>query len=184
AHRGLDAGGGVRHDLRRADRLLQRPGGLPPRPRPGQPRDPDGHLLPRPPRRPLPDPRHRHPGPQLKTEAGRQPKGDTSPPRREGNKRSRQRPSAARRGRRPTSRARSDRSERRVLASERAPAPQVSCGAASEREEMSDDKPPRNLKAMLSEAKDTSELMVDLAYAALFFDDEKMAAEVHELEER
>ena len=38
---------------------------------------------------------------------------------------------------------------------------------------MSDqDKPPRNLKAMLSEAKDTSELMVDLAYAALFFDDE------------
>jgi uncharacterized protein with PhoU and TrkA domain len=46
-----------------------------------------------------------------------------------------------------------------------------------------DDKPPRNLKAMLSEAKDTSELMVDLAYAALFFDDERMAAEVHELEE-
>ena len=29
------------------------------------------------------------------------------------------------------------------------------------------EKPPRNLKAMLSEAKDTSELMVDLAYAAL-----------------
>ncbi len=47
-----------------------------------------------------------------------------------------------------------------------------------------DDKPPRNLKAMLSEAKDTSELMVDLAYAALFFGDEHMAAEVHELEER
>jgi len=37
---------------------------------------------------------------------------------------------------------------------------------------------------MLSEAKDTSELMVDLAYAALFFDDEAMASEVHELEER
>ncbi|MCJ7437640.1 MAG: potassium channel protein [Acidimicrobiia bacterium] len=47
-----------------------------------------------------------------------------------------------------------------------------------------DDKPPRNLKAMLSESKDTSELMVDLAYAALFFADEHMAAEVLELEER
>lgn len=47
-----------------------------------------------------------------------------------------------------------------------------------------DEKPPRNLKAMLSEAKDTSELMVDLAYAALFFADEQMASEVHELEER
>jgi uncharacterized protein with PhoU and TrkA domain len=46
------------------------------------------------------------------------------------------------------------------------------------------DQPPRNLKAMLSEAKDSSELMVDLAYAALFFADEHMAAEVHELEER
>jgi len=47
-----------------------------------------------------------------------------------------------------------------------------------------DEKPPRNLKAMLSEAKDTSELMVDLAYAALFFGDERMATEVQELEER
>ena len=47
-----------------------------------------------------------------------------------------------------------------------------------------DDKPPRNLKHMLSEAKDTSELMVDLAYAALFFGDERMADEVDELEER
>jgi len=47
-----------------------------------------------------------------------------------------------------------------------------------------DEKPPRNLKAMLAEAKDSSELMVDLAYAALFFNDEQMAAEVHELEER
>jgi uncharacterized protein with PhoU and TrkA domain len=37
---------------------------------------------------------------------------------------------------------------------------------------------------MLSEAKDTSELMVDLAYAALFFSDERMADEVGELEER
>ena len=47
-----------------------------------------------------------------------------------------------------------------------------------------DEKPPRNLKAMLAEAKDTSELMVDLAYAALFFGDERMAVEVQELEER
>jgi uncharacterized protein with PhoU and TrkA domain len=47
-----------------------------------------------------------------------------------------------------------------------------------------DDKPPRNLKAMLSESKDTSELMVDLAYAAIFFADEQMANEVGELEER
>jgi uncharacterized protein with PhoU and TrkA domain len=47
-----------------------------------------------------------------------------------------------------------------------------------------DEKPPRNLKAMLSEAKDASELMVDLGYAALFFDDLAMAEEVMELEER
>lgn len=37
---------------------------------------------------------------------------------------------------------------------------------------------------MLSEAKDTSELMVDLAYAALYFGDPDMAEEVSELEER
>ncbi len=37
---------------------------------------------------------------------------------------------------------------------------------------------------MLSEAKDTSELMVDLAYAALFFGDVRMANEVEALEER
>jgi len=46
------------------------------------------------------------------------------------------------------------------------------------------DERPRNLKEMLSEAKDTSELMVDLGYAALFFSDEHMAEEVDELEER
>src|ERR671922_245736 len=46
------------------------------------------------------------------------------------------------------------------------------------------DDTPRNLKDMLSEAKDTSELMVDLGYAALFFSDERMADEVAELEER
>jgi uncharacterized protein with PhoU and TrkA domain len=37
---------------------------------------------------------------------------------------------------------------------------------------------------MLSEAKDTSELMVDLAYAALYFGDPDMAEEVQELEEQ
>ena len=47
-----------------------------------------------------------------------------------------------------------------------------------------DERPPRNLKAMLSEAKDASELMVDLGYAALFFDNVAMAEEVMELEER
>src|SRR5712692_5629220 len=46
-----------------------------------------------------------------------------------------------------------------------------------------DDKP-RNLKTMLSEAKDTSELMIDLAYAALYFGDPDMAEEVAELEDR
>src|SRR6266567_2847283 len=47
-----------------------------------------------------------------------------------------------------------------------------------------DEKPPRNLKAMLSEAKDASELMVDLGYAAIFFGDLGMAEEVVDLEER
>src|SRR6266540_3562313 len=47
-----------------------------------------------------------------------------------------------------------------------------------------DEKPPRNLRAMLSEAKDASELMVDLGYAALFFGDAAMAEEVVDLEER
>ena len=37
---------------------------------------------------------------------------------------------------------------------------------------------------MLSEAKDTSELMVDLGYASLFFADTRMADEVLKLEER
>ncbi len=44
-----------------------------------------------------------------------------------------------------------------------------------------DDKP-RNLRTMLAEAKDTSELMVDLAYAAVYFSDPDMAEEVSELE--
>src|SRR5919206_281486 len=46
-----------------------------------------------------------------------------------------------------------------------------------------DDKP-RNLKEMLSEAKDTSELMIDLGYAAVYFSDIAMAEEVYELETR
>jgi len=53
----------------------------------------------------------------------------------------------------------------------------------STRTNRNDDDHPRNLKTMLSEAKDTSELMVDLAYAAVFFNDEQMAREVEELEE-
>jgi uncharacterized protein with PhoU and TrkA domain len=43
---------------------------------------------------------------------------------------------------------------------------------------------PRTLREMLAEAKDTSELMVDLAYAALFFNDPDMADEVDELEQK
>ena len=45
-----------------------------------------------------------------------------------------------------------------------------------------DDSKPRNLKTMLSEAKDNSELMVDLAYASVYFGDPDMAEEVDELE--
>ncbi len=45
-----------------------------------------------------------------------------------------------------------------------------------------DDNRPRNLKTMLAESKDTSELMVDLAYAALFYGDDDMADEVIDLE--
>ena len=43
---------------------------------------------------------------------------------------------------------------------------------------------PRTVKGYLAEIKDTSELMVDLAYAAVFFSDEKLAKEVRRLEER
>ncbi len=46
------------------------------------------------------------------------------------------------------------------------------------------DEKPRNLREMLAEAKDTSELMVDLAYAALYFGDQEMAEEVGALEDR
>lgn len=47
---------------------------------------------------------------------------------------------------------------------------------------MSDERP-RTLKAMLAEAKDTSELMLDLAYAGLFYADREFADEVLELED-
>ena len=50
---------------------------------------------------------------------------------------------------------------------------------------MSDpDDQPRNVKDLLVEAKDASELMVDLAYAAVFLNDEKLAEEVENLEQR
>lgn len=45
-----------------------------------------------------------------------------------------------------------------------------------------DDKP-NNLRSMLAEAKNLSELMVDLAYASVYFDDIEMASEVGQLEE-
>lgn len=43
---------------------------------------------------------------------------------------------------------------------------------------------PRSLRHMLAEAKDTSELMIDLAYAGVFFNDPGMCEEVAELENR
>lgn len=42
---------------------------------------------------------------------------------------------------------------------------------------------PRTLKAMLAEAKDTSELMLDLAYAGLFYADREFSSEVLDLED-
>ncbi len=49
---------------------------------------------------------------------------------------------------------------------------------------MSDEDEPRNVKELLVESKDVSELMIDLAYAAVFFNDDKLSAEVEELERR
>jgi len=43
---------------------------------------------------------------------------------------------------------------------------------------------PRTVKELLAEIKDVSELMVDLAYAAVFFSDIDLAKEVRRLEER
>jgi uncharacterized protein with PhoU and TrkA domain len=42
----------------------------------------------------------------------------------------------------------------------------------------------RTVKDLLTDAKDESELMLDLAFAAVFFDDEELAREVRRLEER
>jgi uncharacterized protein with PhoU and TrkA domain len=42
---------------------------------------------------------------------------------------------------------------------------------------------PKNVKELLVELKDESELMVDLAYAAVFFNEEKLAREVGRLED-
>ena len=42
---------------------------------------------------------------------------------------------------------------------------------------------PSNLKDMLIEAKNTSELMVDLAYAAIFYNSEDLSEEVFRHEE-
>jgi uncharacterized protein with PhoU and TrkA domain len=44
------------------------------------------------------------------------------------------------------------------------------------------DERPRTVKDLLAEAKDTSEIMVDLAYAALYFNAEDLAEEVDRLE--
>jgi uncharacterized protein with PhoU and TrkA domain len=46
------------------------------------------------------------------------------------------------------------------------------------------DEQPKNVKELLVELKDASEVMVDLAYAAVFFNDDKVAREVRRLEER
>ena len=47
-----------------------------------------------------------------------------------------------------------------------------------------DDRPPDTVKDLLVELKDASELMVDLAYAAVFFNEEKLAEEVIRLDTR
>ena len=46
------------------------------------------------------------------------------------------------------------------------------------------DDQPKSVKDLLVELKDASELMVDLAYAAVFFNDEKLAREVERLDVR
>jgi uncharacterized protein with PhoU and TrkA domain len=47
-----------------------------------------------------------------------------------------------------------------------------------------DSEGPNTVKGLLAEIKDTSELMVDLAYAAVYFADEDLAKEVGRLEDR
>src|ERR671931_874882 len=49
---------------------------------------------------------------------------------------------------------------------------------------MAEEERPRNVKELLVELKDASELMVDLAYGAVFFNEEDLAEEVEVLEER
>src|SRR5437660_9053835 len=49
---------------------------------------------------------------------------------------------------------------------------------------MAEEEQPKNVKELLVELKDASELMVDLAYAAVFFNEEDLAEEVEELAER
>lgn len=46
------------------------------------------------------------------------------------------------------------------------------------------DEKPLSVRELLTEMKDCSELMVDLAYACVIFDDDEIAEEVRELEER
>ena len=47
-----------------------------------------------------------------------------------------------------------------------------------------DSEGPRTVKGLLAEIKDSSELMIDLAYAAVFFGDTDLAKEVRRLEDR
>src|SRR5438034_2017486 len=49
---------------------------------------------------------------------------------------------------------------------------------------MADEEEPKNVKELLVELKAASELMFDLAYAAVFFNEDALAEEVEELEER
>jgi uncharacterized protein with PhoU and TrkA domain len=49
---------------------------------------------------------------------------------------------------------------------------------------MGDDVRPQNVKDLLAESKDISEDMVDVAYAAVFFNDDDLAEEVERLEEK
>src|SRR3989442_6669230 len=46
------------------------------------------------------------------------------------------------------------------------------------------DDQPQNVKDLLVASKDAAEVMVDLAYAAVFFNEESLAEEVEELEEK
>jgi len=49
---------------------------------------------------------------------------------------------------------------------------------------MTEGESPRTVKALLAEIKDLSELMVDVAYAAVFFSDPDLAKEVNQLEDQ